>query len=87
VGVLHTVVLIVWAMRISSPAIAASQFALFMAVPNLSRSVMAGNSGWLVEGGGYAITYFAVAGILLVGLALCILARVGDERGLPQSAQ
>jgi MFS transporter, PAT family, beta-lactamase induction signal transducer AmpG len=49
--------------------------------------VMAGNSGWLVEGGGYAITYFAVAGILLVGLALCILARVGDERYLPQSAQ
>lgn len=86
-SILHTVVLIVWAMRISNPAIAASQFALFMAVPNLSRSVLAGNSGWLVEGGGYALTYYAVAGITLVGLALCILARVGDDRPLPGAAQ
>lgn len=86
VSILHTVVLIVWAMRISNPAIAASQFALFMAVPNLSRSVLAGNSGWLVEGGGYAFTYFAVAGITLIGLVLCILARVGDDRPLPGEA-
>ncbi len=86
-SILHTVVLIVWAMRISNPAIAASQFALFMAVPNLSRSVMAGNSGWLVEGGGYALTYYAVAGIMLVGLALCLLGRVGDDRNLPGAAQ
>lgn len=85
-SILHTVVLIVWAMRISNPAIAASQFALFMAVPNLSRSLMSGNSGWLVEGGGYAVTYYAVAGITLMGLGLCLLARVGDERQLPADA-
>lgn len=86
-GVLLTIVQIVWAMRISNPAIAASQFALFMAVPNFSRSIMSGNSGWLVEGGGYAMTYYAVAGITLLGLALCLLARVGDERDLPGAAQ
>lgn len=79
-SVLHTVVLIVWAMRISNPAIAASQFALFMAVPNLSRSMMAGNSGLLVEGAGYAMTYYVVAGITLLGALLCLLGRVGDER-------
>jgi PAT family beta-lactamase induction signal transducer AmpG len=87
ISILHTVVLIVWAMRISNPAIAASQFALFMAVPNLSRSVMSGNSGWLVEGGGYALTYYAVAGITLIGLGLCLLARVGDQRQLPADGQ
>lgn len=83
-GVLLTIVLIVWAMRISNPAIAASQFALFMAVPNLSRSFMSGNSGWLVEGGGYGLTYYAVAGITLAGLVLCLVARVGDDRDLPE---
>jgi PAT family beta-lactamase induction signal transducer AmpG len=87
ISILHTVVLIVWAMRISNPAIAASQFALFMAVPNLSRSVMSGNSGWLVQGGGYALTYYAVAGITLIGLGLCLLARVGDQRQLPADGQ
>lgn len=69
---------IVWAMRICNPAIAASQFALFMAVPNLSRSLMSGNSGWLVEGSGYAMTYFVVAGIVFLGLLLCLTARVGE---------
>jgi PAT family beta-lactamase induction signal transducer AmpG len=86
-GVLLTIILIVWAMRISNPAIAASQFALFMAVPNFSRSMMSGNSGWLVEGGGYGLTYFAVAAITLLGLAFCLLARVGDDRDLPGAAQ
>ena len=79
-SVLHTVVLIVWAMRISNPAIAASQFALFMAVPNLSRSMMAGNSGLLVEGAGYAMTYYVVASITLLGALFCLLGRVGDEQ-------
>lgn len=81
-SVLLTVLLVVWAMRISDPAIAASQFALFMAVPNLSRSMMSGNSGWLVEGGGYPATYLAVVGITLLGLGLCLIAGVGDERAV-----
>ncbi|MBA3863503.1 MAG: hypothetical protein C0517_06125 [Erythrobacter sp.] len=84
-SVLLTILLIVWAMQISNPAIAASQFALFMAVPNLSRSLMAGNSGWLVEGGGYALAYYAVAAILLLGLVLCLLGGVDDERAAGQS--
>lgn len=69
---------IVWAMRICNPAIAASQFALSMAVANLSRSLMSGNSGWLVEGSGYAVTYFVTAGIVFLGLLLSLTARVGE---------
>jgi PAT family beta-lactamase induction signal transducer AmpG len=44
---------------------------------------MAGNSGWLVEGAGYAVTYYAVAGIILLGALCCLLGRVGDERQVP----
>lgn len=51
------------------------------------RFWLSGNSGWLVEGGGYAMTYYAVAGITLLGLVLCLLGRVGDERQLPGAAQ
>ncbi|GMN03821.1 MFS transporter [Erythrobacter sp. MTPC3] len=78
---------IVWAMRICNPAIAASQFALFMAIPNLSRSIMSGNSGWLVEGAGYGAAYLAVAGIACLGLVVAWLARVGDYTQLPQGVQ
>jgi PAT family beta-lactamase induction signal transducer AmpG len=86
-SVLLVVLHVVWAMRISNPVIAASQFALFMAVPNLARSIMSGNSGWLVEGSGYAMTYYAAAGMTLLGLVFCLLARVGDERDLPEAPQ
>ncbi len=78
---------IVWAMRICNPLIAASQFALFMAVPNLSRSLMSGNSGWLVEGWGYSATYFAVAAITLLGLIFGWFARIGDDSQLPSAPQ
>ncbi len=83
-GLLLSILLIVWAMRICNPAVAASQFALFMAVPNFGRSLMSGNSGWLVESGGYAMTYYAVATITLVALALCLLAKVGKSEAVPE---
>lgn len=78
---------IVWAMRICNPAIAASQFALFMAVPNFSRSLMSGNSGWLVEGAGYGAAYLAVAGMVALGFMFAWFARVGDDNQLPLPAQ
>jgi PAT family beta-lactamase induction signal transducer AmpG len=80
-GLLLNILLIVWAMRVCNPAVAASQFALFMAVPNLSRSIFSGYSGWLAEHGGYALTYLAVAGVMLVGLAITLKARVGKDAG------
>ncbi len=80
-GLLLNILLIVWAMRICNPAVAASQFALFMAVPNFSRSIFSGYSGMLAESGGYGMTYYAVGAATLVGLALCVLGRVGRDLG------
>lgn len=79
-AMLLTIVTIVWAMRICSPAVAASLFAMFMAVPNFSRSLMSGWSGPVVESFGYSTTYYVVAAIMLAGLVFCMLGRVGDER-------
>ncbi len=87
VALLLMILLIVWAMRICSPTVAASQFALFMAVPNLGRALMSGNSGWLIESEGYAATYYAVAAITLAGLAICFLAKVGKSEAVPKAAQ
>lgn len=81
-----TISMIVWAMRICNPVIAASQFALFMAIPNFSRSFMSGNSGWLVEGAGYGATYLAVAAIFALGMGFAWLAQIGDERQMPRIA-
>ena len=82
-----TISLIVWAMRICNPVIAASQFALFMAIPNFSRSAMSGNSGWLVEGAGYSATLFVVAGVIGIGLVLAWAARIGDASQMPGEGQ
>ncbi|MEO0589380.1 MAG: MFS transporter [Pseudomonadota bacterium] len=71
--------LISWTMQICNPAIAATQFALFMAVNNFARSGYSSVSGWVVEAGGYPAAYFAVSGWCVVGLVLIWLARVGDE--------
>lgn len=72
--------LVSWAMQICNPAIAATQFALFMALGNFARSGFASVSGWVVETGGYSAAYFAMSGCLVIGLALIWLARIGDER-------
>ncbi|MEL7196730.1 MAG: MFS transporter [Pseudomonadota bacterium] len=77
---------IVWAMRICNPLIAASQFALFMAAPNLSRSLLSGNSGWVVEGWGYGATYLVVAGLTVLAIVFGWFARIGDDSQLPHAA-
>lgn len=87
VSITLVICMIVWAMRICNPLIAASQFALFMAIPNFARSIMAGNSGWLVEGRGYPATYLAVAGIIALGLVFAWFARIGDPSQLPAEAR
>ncbi|MEE4295341.1 MAG: MFS transporter [Wenzhouxiangella sp.] len=74
------IVSVVWAMRICNPAVAASLFALFMAVPNFARSVMSGWSGWVIEGFGYHGTYYMVAITTMVGLGFCLFARIGQDQ-------
>ncbi len=80
-----SITLIVWAMRLCDPAIAASLFALFMAIPNLARSLMSGSLGWIVEGIGFAAAYYVVAAISFAALALCLLAKVGVEKPAPRA--
>lgn len=74
------VVSIVWAMRICDPAVAASLFAMFMAVPNFGRSLMSGWSGLVVEQSGYGGAYLFVAAISLISIVFFLLGRLGDER-------
>lgn len=74
------VITIVWAMRICSPAVAASLFAVFMAVPNFGRTVLIGWSGPVIETYGYAGAYIAVAILSFVTAVLFLLAKVGDGR-------
>ncbi|MEP0390731.1 MAG: MFS transporter [Erythrobacter sp.] len=74
------ITLISWAMRICSPAVAATQFALFMASANLAQSIYSANSGFVIEMGGYSATYLFMSVTSLIGLLLCLLARVGDEK-------
>lgn len=81
-NLLLVITIIVWAMRICNPAVAASLFALFMAVPNFSRGFMSGWSGFAVESVGYDGFCLIVAAIMMVGLVFCLLGRVGDERAV-----
>lgn len=79
-SLLLVIAAIVWAMRICDPAVAASLFALFMAVPNFSRGLLSGLSGFAVESVGYGGFYLLVAAVMMVGLVFCLLGRVGDEQ-------
>ncbi|MEP3423000.1 MAG: MFS transporter [Erythrobacter sp.] len=74
------ITLITWAMRICNPAVAATQFALFMASANFARSIYSANSGFVIEMGGYSATYFFMSTTTVIGLLLCLFARVGDEQ-------
>ncbi len=67
-----SILLIAWAMMLSRPAVAASQFALMMAISNFARSGMAGAWGQITESHGYAAVFFAVA-LLTAGVVLLCL--------------
>lgn len=79
---LVSILMIAWGMMQSNPAVAASQFAVIMAIPNFGRSAMAGASGPIIESYGYGATYFITAAVTAVGLAVFLFA----ARGGPQTA-
>lgn len=72
-----TVILIAWGMMLSNPAVAASQFAIIMAVPNFGRTSMSGASGKVIESVGYGGTYFVTAALTAAGLLLFLYAASG----------
>ena len=70
----------VWFMKLSDPAVAASQFALFNAAPSLMRSFYSGNSGFVIEWGGYQAVYFVIAGLAVIGIIALLLSRVENRQ-------
>ncbi len=76
----------VWLMHLCDPKVAASQFALFNAVPALIRSFYSGNSGFIIEWSGYQAIFVAIAALASLGLVVLIFARVGDASEVPSAA-
>lgn len=66
-----------WSMHLSDPAVAASQFALFMAIPNFGRTASSGASGWVVESQGYAAGYLLFAVLVALAFLLAMVAGMG----------
>lgn len=79
---------IAWLMNLTNPLVAASQFALFMAIPNFVRSLGSGFHGQLVDHYGYDVGFLVAAASVGVGTILCLLAGYGrmDTIRAPESA-
>ncbi|WP_379922591.1 MFS transporter [Erythrobacter sp. R86502] len=68
---------IAWSMNLTNPLVAASQFSLFMAIPNLVRSLGAGVHGQIVDNYGYDAAFLVAALSVGLGTILCLLAGYG----------
>ncbi|MEM7053166.1 MAG: MFS transporter [Pseudomonadota bacterium] len=79
---MYVLILVVWAvtaMRMCSPEVAATQFALYMAVANLGISLGAALLGPIESLGGYAAVFAAIAvGLLLGGVIFYLFAESGN---------
>ena len=76
---LLSILMIAWGMMLTNRAIAASQFALIMAIPNLGRSTMSGASGPVIENFGYGASYLVAAALTAAALALFLFAARGHS--------
>ena len=65
------------AMRLCKPAIAATQFAVFMAIFNLGRTAASASLGWLDSLGGLPAMFTAMAVCSLLAAAFALAAKVG----------
>ena len=65
------------AMRLCAPAIAATQFAAFMAILNLGRTLASASLGWLDSLGGIPAMFSAMAVCSLTAAAFGFAAKVG----------
>ena len=80
---LYVLILVVWAvaaMRMCSPAVAATQFALYMGVANLGIAFGSFLIGPIQGYGGYSAVFFATAtGLVIGGLIFLFFAKAGGE--------
>ena len=65
------------AMRLCTPAIAATQFAAFMAILNLGRTLASASLGWLDSLGGIPAMFMAMAVCSLTAAVFAFAAKVG----------
>lgn len=65
------------AMRLCTPAVAATQFAVFMAILNIGRAIASASLGWLDSLGGIPAMFTAMAVCALVTAAFAFAAKVG----------
>ena len=65
------------AMRLCSPAIAATQFAVFMAIMNLGRSLASASLGWIDSLGGIPAMFIAMVISSLIAAVFAFAAKVG----------
>lgn len=68
---------VAWLMNLTNPVVAASQFSLFVAIPNFVRSLGSGGHGQIVDHYGYDVAFLVAAVSVGVGMMLCLLAGYG----------
>jgi PAT family beta-lactamase induction signal transducer AmpG len=78
--------IIAWSMNLTNPLVAASQFSLFMAIPNFSRSLTLGGYGQLIEKYGYDASFLVAAASIGAGVIICLLAGYGRLATIPALA-
>ena len=64
-------------MRLCAPAVAATQFAVFMAIANLGRAMGSASLGWLDSLGGIPAMFAAIAVCSLTAAGFALAAKVG----------
>jgi PAT family beta-lactamase induction signal transducer AmpG len=75
VGIIYFVAMIPMAMRMCTPAIAATQFTIYMAVGNFGRPLGASLAGVTAGAGDAQLFYFSVAAIWAVAAVVAIFAK------------
>lgn len=79
----YFIVTVAWSMNLTNPAVAASMFALFMAIPNLTRAYGAGAHGQIIDSYGHESSFLVAAISIAVGMAVCLFSGLGRKDSLP----
>lgn len=88
IATFSSIALIPIAMRMCSPAVAATQFTIYMAVSNFGRPLGASLAAATAGAGNPVLMYWLIAGIWAAGvLALLVLRFPGDNRSFHDTAE
>ncbi len=79
VGIIYFVAMIPMAMRMCTPAVAATQFTIYMAVGNFGRPIGAGLAGLTAGQGSPQLFYWSVAALWAIAAAVALFVRFPGE--------